>query len=73
MVKRLSWRVQPVEQIRKRKQRKREMWERHQQFAEYVERVKRKKGNSCDIPDNGYDCENGRYEWLGMKHKKQEG
>jgi hypothetical protein len=32
-----------------------------------------KKGNSCDIPDNGYDCENGRYEWLGMNHKKQEG
>jgi hypothetical protein len=30
-----------------------------------------KKGNSCDIPGNGYDCENGRYEWLGMEHKKQ--
>jgi len=28
-----------------------------------------KKGHSCNIPDNGYDCENGRYEWLGMKHK----
>lgn len=27
MLKRLSWRIQPVEQIKKRKQRKRDMWE----------------------------------------------
>ena len=36
MLKRSSWRVQPIEQIRKRKQRKREMWERHQQFVEFL-------------------------------------
>ena len=45
MLKRISWRIQPVEQIRKRKQRKRDMWERHQQFAKFVERVKR--GSKC--------------------------
>jgi hypothetical protein len=43
MLKRLSWRIQPVEQIKKRKQRRRDMWQRHEQFAEYVERVKKKR------------------------------
>ena len=43
MLKRISWRIQPVEQIRKRKQRRRDMWERHQQFVEFVERVKKKR------------------------------
>ena len=41
MIKRLSWRDQPIETIRK--QRKKEMWERHEKFAEYVERVKKKR------------------------------
>lgn len=45
MIKRLSWRIQPVEQIRKRKQRKKDMWARHEAFAEYVEKVKQKKKN----------------------------
>jgi hypothetical protein len=45
MLKRISWRIQPVEQIKKRKQRKRDMWERHQQFVEFVIEIKRKKGN----------------------------
>lgn len=43
MLKRLSWRIQPIEQIRKRKQRKRDMWQRHEQFAEYVEKVRMKR------------------------------
>lgn len=43
VLKRISWRIQPVEQIRKRKQRRREMWQRHEKFAEYVERVKKKR------------------------------
>ena len=43
MLKRLSWRIQLVEQIRKRKQRRRDMWERHQQFVEFVEREKKKR------------------------------
>jgi uncharacterized coiled-coil DUF342 family protein len=42
MINRLAWRVQPVEQIRKRKQRRRDMWERHEKFAEYVEEVRKK-------------------------------
>lgn len=48
MLNRLAWRIQPVEQIRKRKQRRRDMWERHEKFAEYVERVlrERKDGSS---------------------------
>jgi hypothetical protein len=47
MLKRLSWRVQPVEQIRKRKQRHKEMQEREKQFAEFVmkEQKKRRAGN----------------------------
>lgn len=45
VLKRISWRIQPIEQIRKRKQRKRDMWERHEKFAEYVEKVKKKKKN----------------------------
>ena len=28
-----------------------------------------KKGRSCDIPDEGYDCENGRREWLKQEHE----
>ena len=43
MIKRALFRVQPIEQLRKRKQRKRDMWERHQQFRKFVERVKGKK------------------------------
>jgi hypothetical protein len=43
MLKRISWRVQPVEQIRKRKQRRKDMWQRHEQFAEYVEKVRKKQ------------------------------
>lgn len=31
VLKRISWRVQPVEQIRKRKQRRKDMWQRHEQ------------------------------------------
>jgi hypothetical protein len=42
MLKRLSWRVQPIEQIRKRKQRKKEMWQRHEQFAEFVRKEQKK-------------------------------
>jgi hypothetical protein len=45
VLKRISWRIQPIEQIRKRKQRKRDMWQRHEQFAEYVEKVRKKKKN----------------------------
>lgn len=45
MLKRISWRIQPIEQIRKRKQRKRDMWERHEKFAEFLakEEAKRRK------------------------------
>lgn len=43
MLDRLQWRIQPIDQIRKRKQRRRDMWERHEKFAEYVERVKKKR------------------------------
>ena len=43
MIKRALFRIQPVEQIRKRKQRRRDMWERHQQFVEFVEREKKKR------------------------------
>ena len=42
MLKRISWRVQPIEQIRKRKQRKREMQEREEAFKKFVEREKEK-------------------------------
>ena len=42
MINRLAWRIQPVEQIKKRKQRRRDMWQRHEQFAEYVEKVRKK-------------------------------
>lgn len=45
MIDRLAWRIQPIEQIRKRKQRRRDMWERHEAFSQYVEKVKRKKKN----------------------------
>jgi hypothetical protein len=43
MLKRLSWRVQPIEQIRKRKQRRRDMWQRHSKFVEFVKKEKRKR------------------------------
>ena len=43
MLKRISWRIQPVEQIRKRKQRKKEMWQRHEAFKRFVEQEKAKK------------------------------
>jgi hypothetical protein len=47
MLKRLSWRVQPIEQIRKRKQRHKEMQEREKQFAEFVRKEQAKK-KRCD-------------------------
>lgn len=43
MLKRALFRVQPIEQLRKRKQRKREMWQRHKEFCEFVKREKKKK------------------------------
>lgn len=43
MIKRLSFRIQPVEQIKKRKQRRRDMWERHEAFKRFVEQEKAKK------------------------------
>lgn len=48
MLKRISWRVQPIEQLKKRKQRRKEMAERKEQFAEFVRREKvkhDKRGN----------------------------
>ncbi len=30
-----------------------------------------KKGNACEIPDNGYDCLRGRLEWLKQEHKER--
>lgn len=27
------------------------------------------ENGGCDIPDEGYDCLNGRKKWLGQKHK----
>ena len=45
MLKRISWRVQSIEQWRKRKRRKREMQEHEEAFRKFVEQVKRKKGN----------------------------
>jgi hypothetical protein len=46
MLKRLSWRVQPIEQIRKRKQRHKEMQEREKQFAEFLAKEKKKHGKT---------------------------
>lgn len=43
MIKRALFRIQPIEQIRKRKQRHKDMLQREKQFAEFVEREKRKK------------------------------
>jgi hypothetical protein len=43
MLDRIQFRIQPVEQINKRKQRRRDMWERHQQFVEFVKKEKRKR------------------------------
>jgi hypothetical protein len=31
-----------------------------------------KKGNTCEIPDNGYDCLRGRLAWLKMEHKEEQ-
>jgi hypothetical protein len=48
MINRLAWRVQPIEQVRKRKQRRQEMEQRHKEFAEFVrkEQIKHdKRGN----------------------------
>lgn len=45
MIKRALFRVQPIEQIRKRKQRKKEMWQRHEAFKRFVEQEKAKKKN----------------------------
>jgi hypothetical protein len=38
MLKRALFRIQPIEQIRKRKRRKKEMWERHIEFVDFVEK-----------------------------------
>lgn len=50
MLKRISWRIQPIEHIRKRKQRHKDMLKREKQFAEYVKHVlrERKDGTSND-------------------------
>jgi hypothetical protein len=43
MLKRISWRIQPIEHIRKRKQRHKEMLQREKQFADFVMREKKKE------------------------------
>jgi hypothetical protein len=43
MIKRLSFRVIPIEQLRKMKQRKKDMQERREQFKKFVEKEKAKK------------------------------
>jgi hypothetical protein len=43
MIKRLSFRVIPIEQLRKMKQRKKDMQERREQFKQFVEKEKAKK------------------------------
>jgi hypothetical protein len=43
MIKRLSFRVIPIEQLRKMKQRKHDMQERREQFKQFVEKEKAKK------------------------------
>lgn len=43
MIKRLSFRVIPIDQLRKMKQRKKEMQERREQFKQFVEKEKAKK------------------------------
>jgi hypothetical protein len=45
MLDRLQFRIQPVEQIKKRKQRKRDMWQRHSKFVEFVEREKKRRAD----------------------------
>ena len=42
MIKRALFRVQPIEQLRKRKRRKKEMQEREEAFKQFVEREKEK-------------------------------
>lgn len=36
MLKRALFRIQPIDQIRKRKRRKKKMWERHNEFVDFV-------------------------------------
>ena len=43
MIKRLSFRVIPIDQLRKMKQRKKDMQERREQFKQFVEKEKAKK------------------------------
>jgi hypothetical protein len=43
MLKRISWRIQPIEHIRKRKQRHKEMLQREKQFADFIMRGKKKR------------------------------
>jgi hypothetical protein len=43
MLKRISWRIQPIEHIRKRKQRHKEMIQREKLFADFVMREKKKR------------------------------
>lgn len=42
MLDRIKFRVQPIEQLRKRKRRKKEMQEREEAFKRFVEREKGK-------------------------------
>ena len=30
-----------------------------------------KVGHGCDIPGDGFDCENGRREWLKQEHEDE--
>jgi hypothetical protein len=46
MIKRLSFRVIPIDQLRKMKQRKKDMQERREQFKRFVEKEKAKKNKT---------------------------
>lgn len=45
MIKRLSFRVISIEQLRKMKQRKKDMQERREAFKKFVEQEKKKKND----------------------------
>lgn len=42
MLKRALFRIQPIEQIRKRKSREKEMRERHSEFVDFVQKERAK-------------------------------
>lgn len=46
MLKRISWRIQPIEHIRKRKQRHKEMLQREKKFADFIKREKENRWNT---------------------------